>query len=129
MELLLGDTVIVQEQKGSEPLRWKKSGIVVEKKEYDQYVIRMDGSGRTTLRNRKFLRRIEPLHPREVSREDKEESDRQNENFRPQYDGKSSVVKSGPMSGASNGFPLLDAAVVTSLLPTFSHSCLISPTH
>ena len=75
--LSVGDNVMIQEQKGSEPLRWKRSGIVVEKKEYDQYVVRMDGSGRTTLRNRKFLRRIEPLHQRDPLGESEAELERE----------------------------------------------------
>ena len=64
-ELMVGDIVQVQNQRGTEPLRWKKSGIIVEKREHDQYVVRMDGSGRMTLRNRKFIRGIEPLHDRD----------------------------------------------------------------
>ena len=46
-------------------LRWTKSGVVVEKKGFDQYVVRMDGSGRMTLRNRRFMRLIEPLYQKE----------------------------------------------------------------
>ena len=65
-ELSIGETVQVQDQKGLTPLRWTKSGVIVEKRDYDQYVIRMDGSGRMTLRNRKFIRAIDPLHPKEV---------------------------------------------------------------
>ena len=36
-------------------------GCVVEVKEYDQYVVRMDGSGRFSLRNRKFLSKFIPV--------------------------------------------------------------------
>ena len=35
-----------------------------------QYSVKMDGSGRVTLRNRKFLRKIEPLIPRYLSLDD-----------------------------------------------------------
>ncbi len=36
------------------------TGVVVEVKQFDQYVIRVDGSGRATLRNRQFLRKYTP---------------------------------------------------------------------
>ena len=36
--------------------KWDKSGVVDEKKDHDQYWIKIDGSGRLTLRNRRFLR-------------------------------------------------------------------------
>ena len=35
-----------------------------------QYTVKMDGSGRVTLRNRRFLRRIQPLIPRIISLDD-----------------------------------------------------------
>ena len=38
-----------------------KKGVVIEVRQFDQYVIRVDGSGRVTLRNRKFLRRYTPV--------------------------------------------------------------------
>ena len=50
--------------------RWERSGVVVEVKDLDQYVIRMDGSGRLFVRNRKFLRRIVPY----ITQRDKPES-------------------------------------------------------
>ena len=65
--LPLGSVVQVQNQKGKDPLRWDKSGIVVESHGNQQYSVKMDGSGRVTLRNRKFLRKIEPFFPNYVS--------------------------------------------------------------
>ena len=58
--LRVGDTVLVQNQLGNHPRRWDKSGCVVEVKQHDQYVVKIDGSGRATLRNRKFLRKFTP---------------------------------------------------------------------
>ena len=58
--LKIGDHVRIQNQIGSYPLKWDKTGIVVEVRQYDQYVVRTDGSNRTTLRNRKFLRHFIP---------------------------------------------------------------------
>ena len=58
--LKLGMVVSVQNQKGNKPKRWDLSGIVVEVKEHNQYLIKMDGTGRASLRNRQFLRPIIP---------------------------------------------------------------------
>ena len=54
-----GDTVFIQNQTGNSPLRWDKTGVVLEAKGYDQYKVMVDGSRRITLRNRKFLRKLE----------------------------------------------------------------------
>ena len=59
--LKVGDTVRIQNQTGQHPTKWDKTGIVIEVRQFDQYVIRVDGSGRVTLRNRKFLRKYTPV--------------------------------------------------------------------
>ena len=64
--LKVGDHVRIQNQVGVNPTKWDRTGIVVEVRQYDQYVIRVDGSGRVTLRNRKFLRRYLPVVQRET---------------------------------------------------------------
>ena len=51
---------MIQNQSGRFPTRWDKSGCVVEVKGHDQYVVKVTGTGRLTLRNRRFLRRYEP---------------------------------------------------------------------
>ena len=61
--LTVGDRVRVQNQTGLHPRKWDKTGRVIEVRQYDQYVIRIDGSGRATLRNRKFLRKYIPVYP------------------------------------------------------------------
>ena len=61
--LAVGDYVRLQNQVGPEPLRWDKTGNVIEVRQHDQYVVRVDGSGRVTLRNRKFLRKYIPVSP------------------------------------------------------------------
>ena len=53
----------IQNQSGNDPNKWDKTGVVVEVKQHDQYVIRVDGSGRVTLRNRKFLRKFQLYKP------------------------------------------------------------------
>ena len=63
--LKVGDCVRVQNQTGQHPKKWDKTGIVVEVMQYHQYAIKMDGSGRVSLRNRQFLKKIIPVIPRE----------------------------------------------------------------
>lgn len=61
--LAVSDHVRIQNQIGPHPTKWDKTGIVIEVRQFDQYVIRVDGSGRVTLRNRKFLRKYTPVVP------------------------------------------------------------------
>lgn len=58
--LKVGDTVRLQNQTGPYPKRWNRSGTIIEVRQFDQYIVRVDGSGRVTLRNRKFLRKYIP---------------------------------------------------------------------
>lgn len=60
--LSVGDHVRIQNQIGNYPKQWDKTGVVIEVRQYHQYVIRVDGSGRVTVRNRKFLRKYTPVH-------------------------------------------------------------------
>ena len=52
--------VMVQNQTGRHVLKWDKSGTIVEVLPFDQYRVRMDGSGRVSTRNRKFIKPISP---------------------------------------------------------------------
>ena len=56
--LSVGDMVCVQNQTGSHPNKWDKTGVVMQVGENNQYPVRIDGSRRLTLRNRQFLRKI-----------------------------------------------------------------------
>jgi len=67
--LAVGDQVRIQNQVGLHPRKWDHTGVVVEVRQFDQYVVRVDGSGRVTLRNRRFLRKYEPFHPRRPTRD------------------------------------------------------------
>ena len=60
--LKVGDFVLIQNQTGPHPLKWDKTGTVIEVWQFDQYTVRVDGSGRVTLRNTKFLRKYLPVH-------------------------------------------------------------------
>ena len=57
-DLGVGQQVLVQNQSGNYPQRWGKTGTVIGLGPGPrQYYIRMDGSRRVSLRNRKFLRK------------------------------------------------------------------------
>ena len=60
--LVVGDRVRLQNQYGTNPGKWDRTGEILQVGEHDQYVVRVDGSNRTTLRNRQFLRKFEPFH-------------------------------------------------------------------
>ena len=62
--LIVGDYVRIQNQTGNNPRKCDKTGKVVEVRQHDLYAIRVDGSGRITLRNRKFLRKFAPAMTR-----------------------------------------------------------------
>ena len=46
-------------QHGNDPLRWDRSGVVVEAGSHDLYNVRLDGSGRLSKRNRTHLRPVQ----------------------------------------------------------------------
>ena len=56
----IGDHCFVQNQTGNYPKRWDRTGVIVEVNPHDQYTVKIDGSGRLTVRNRRFLRRFQP---------------------------------------------------------------------
>ena len=60
MPLKEGDKVFIQNQTGNNPTKWHRTGTVIEVAGHDQYIIKVDGSGRLTKRNRRFLRIFKP---------------------------------------------------------------------
>ena len=60
--LKVGDHVFIQNQVGNHPKKWDKSGVIVEVRQHHQYVVKTDGSGIPTLRNRQFLRKFTPYN-------------------------------------------------------------------
>ena len=60
-KLEVGNTVILQNQYGNKPLKWDRTGTVIELGEIDKYLVRVHGSNRVTIRNRKFLRKMTPF--------------------------------------------------------------------
>ena len=61
--LAVGNMVCPQNQTGQFLKKWDKTGRVVEVHQFHQYVVPVDGSGRVTLRNRKFLRNTSQCTP------------------------------------------------------------------
>ena len=57
-DLKVGEMVQIQNQHGANPKRWCKSGKIVEKLDFNQYLVKVDGGGRLTRRNRRFLKKI-----------------------------------------------------------------------
>ena len=52
----------IQNQTGPHQNKWNWTGTVIEVRQFHQYLIRIDRSGRQTLRNRKFLRKFIPMY-------------------------------------------------------------------
>ena len=57
--LEIGTAVAIQNQTGQNPTKWDKTGIIIENKPNNKVMIRVDGSRRVTLRNRRFVRPME----------------------------------------------------------------------
>ena len=61
LEMLeVGTPVLIQNQTGNNPTKWDKTGVVLENKPHSQVLVRVDGSRRVTLRNRRFIRELNP---------------------------------------------------------------------
>ena len=58
-----GDACFIQNQTGNFKKKWHRTGIVMEVLPFDQYRLKVDGSSRLTLRNRRFLRKYIPFSP------------------------------------------------------------------
>ena len=56
--LQVGDRCYLQNQTGNHPKRWDRSGTIVEVLGHDSYHVKVDGSGRLTRRNRRYLRKF-----------------------------------------------------------------------
>ena len=61
--LKVGDHVRIENQTNNYLTKWDRTGRVVKVKQYHQYLIRVDGSGRIKMKNRKFLRKFTPPIP------------------------------------------------------------------
>ena len=54
--LNVGDRCFIQNQVGPHSRRWDRSGLIVEVLPFNKYLVKVDGSGRVTSRNRRYLR-------------------------------------------------------------------------
>ncbi|KAK3784435.1 hypothetical protein RRG08_039436 [Elysia crispata] len=59
--LKVGDHVYVQNLVGNHPKKWERGGVITELRQFHQYVVRIDGSSRVTLKNRQYLRKFSPF--------------------------------------------------------------------
>ena len=59
-DLPIGSLVAIQNQSGCYPTKWDKTGVVVEVKPHEQIVVKVNGSRRLTLRNRRFVCELDP---------------------------------------------------------------------
>ena len=57
----VGDVVQDQNQTGPKAHKWVLSGVIVKSLGNNQYHVKMDGSGRVSLWNGQFLKRIHPV--------------------------------------------------------------------
>ena len=53
--LKVGHTVSIENQHSNTPIKWDHTVMIVEVGDFDKYSIKVDGSGRLTNRNRRFL--------------------------------------------------------------------------
>ena len=58
--LKVGDHCFIQNQVGAHANKWDRTGVIVEVLPHRKYVVKVDGYGRLTKRNRKFLRFFKP---------------------------------------------------------------------
>ena len=72
--LQIGDRCYIQNQAGNYPKRWDRSGTIVEVHGHHSYTVKVDGSGRLSRRNRKYLKRFTPashiIHSRSAASTD-----------------------------------------------------------
>ncbi|KAK6184631.1 hypothetical protein SNE40_007066 [Patella caerulea] len=61
LSLVIEDHVFIQNLVGNQPRQWERTGLVIEVRQFHQYVVRVDGTGRVTLRNRQHLRKFTPF--------------------------------------------------------------------
>ena len=52
-----------QDKSSGRPLKWDRQGTVIACKQHDQYLVKVQGSGKLTLRNRRFLRKFQIRSP------------------------------------------------------------------
>ena len=68
--LSVGTHVLIQNQHGPHAKKWDRTGVVVECKGHQQYMVKGDSSGRVTLCNRQFLRIFVPYSLQPAPRTD-----------------------------------------------------------
>ncbi len=64
--LHIGDNIQLQNQHGNHPGKWYSTGVISAVLPFRKYQVIVDGSRRTTIRNRRFLRKIFPISQKEI---------------------------------------------------------------
>ena len=59
--IMVGDSLFLHNLVGNNPRRWERTGWVVQCKQFDQYSVKLDWTGKSTLRNRKHSRKFNPI--------------------------------------------------------------------
>ena len=65
-ELPVGTLIVIQNRDKVRAGKWDRTGHIIEKLDHRQYLIRMDGSGRVTRQNRRFIREYTALTPSQI---------------------------------------------------------------
>ena len=59
-QLEVGTSGAIQNQTGNNPTNWDKTVVIIESKPPSQVMVRDDGSSRVTMRNRRFVKPLDP---------------------------------------------------------------------
>ena len=72
-KLEMGDAVCIQNQRWNTLLKLDRNGAVIETKDFDKYLVTVDGISQAIWRNRKFLRKItffQTIQPGRIAQQD-----------------------------------------------------------
>ena len=95
--LVVGDYVRIQNQTGPQPNKSDMMGRAVGVRQFDQYMVRVNGSGRMTLRNKKFPRNYIPV----ISRAPHRTIDEDRHRYILRYETRPTHTKTSPPIGPS----------------------------
>ena len=122
-----GDTVIIQNQHGRFPNKWERTGTIVEVLTFNQYIIKVHGSGRLTRRNRQFLRRYRQtpyyISPQSNQIPVKEAQDKVREQVTPA----SPIQRAVPSPSPTTPPPFINEPITPSMAPAAQEETLASP--
>ena len=121
--LVVGDYVKIQNQTGPQPNKRVKTGRVIEVRQFDQYVVRVDGSGRMTLRNRKFLSKYITV----ISQAPRRTIDEDLHRLILRYETRPTHTKTSPLIGPPQPWPATPKGNITQAASTMQTTPLMPP--